>query len=69
MGLADLFPPLSSADLQRIADDGRIPGHAFWKDRIRSGEVSIDTLLNLAGLASFSKDQQQLDERIRNLIA
>jgi transaldolase len=69
MGLADMFPPLSSADLQRIADDGKIPDHEFWKDRIRSGEVALDTLMNVAGLASFTKDQEQLDERIRGLIS
>jgi transaldolase len=68
MGLADMFPPLSSADHQRIADDGKIPHHAFWKHRIRAGEVAVDTLLNLAGLASFTQDQKQLDDRIAGLI-
>lgn len=68
MGLADMFPPLSSADLQRIADDGKIPDHSVWKDRIRSGEVAVDTLLNLAGLASFTQDQKALDDRIAGLI-
>jgi len=69
MGLADMFPPLSTADLQRIADDGKIPDHQVWKDRIRAGEVAVDTLMNLAGLASFTADQRQLDERIRGLIS
>jgi transaldolase len=68
MGLADMFPPLSTADHQRIADDGKIPDHSFWKDRIRTGEVAVDTLLNLAGLASFTQDQKQLDDRIAGLI-
>ena len=30
-----------------------------------SGELAIDTLLNLAALGSFTADQAQLDERIR----
>ena len=69
MGLADMFPPLSSADHQRIADDGKIPDHSFWKHRIRAGEVAVDTLLNLAGLASFAADQKELDDRIAGLIS
>ena len=68
LGVGDLFPRLSEADLARIADDGKIPQHAFWADRIKAGEVGIDTLLNLAGLASFTSDQTALDERIRRLI-
>lgn len=69
MGAGDLFPKLSEEELAQIADDGKIPKHEIWKDRIRSGELAIDTLLNLAGLASFESDQQALDGRIEKLIA
>lgn len=67
-GCRDLFPYLSDTDLQHISNDGKIPKHERWADRIESGELAIDTLLNLAGLASFSNDQKQLDERIENII-
>lgn len=69
MGAGDLFPKLSDAELTQIADDGKIPKHDTWGDRIKSGELAIDTLLNLAGLASFESDQQALDDRIEKLIA
>ncbi len=68
MGLGDMFPQLSSADLEQIAADGKIPKHERWKDRIEAGELAVDTLLNLAGLASFTQDQKALDDRIAGLI-
>jgi len=67
-GCGDMFPYLSDADLKHIADDGKIPKHERWAKRIANGELAIDTLLNLAGLASFSGDQAQLDERIGRII-
>lgn len=69
MGAGDLFPRLSTADLDKIASDGKIPKHEIWEECVKSGELAIDTLLNLAGLASFAADQKALDERIRRLIA
>ena len=68
LGAGDLFPRVSNADLARIAADGKVPRHAVWADRVKSGELAIDTLLNLAGLASFASDQKALDDRIRRLI-
>ena len=69
MGGGDLFPKLSDEELAQIADDGKVPKHEIWGDRIKSGELAIDTLLNFAGLASFESDQQELDDRIEKLIA
>lgn len=67
-GCGDMFPYLSERDLKYIADDGKIPKHERWASRIESGELAIDTLLNLAGLASFTADQAALDDRIRRII-
>lgn len=67
-GCRDLFPSLSEQDLQHIKEDGKIPKHERWAERIKKGELAIDTLLNLGGLASFASDQAQLDDRIRGLI-
>ncbi|MFC2125581.1 transaldolase family protein [Bacteroidota bacterium] len=69
MGCKDMFPVLSKDDQAHIALDGKIPIHERWKDRIRNGELAIDTLLNLAGLASFAADQEALDNRIRKIIS
>lgn len=67
-GLGDMFPEMSTAELETIAADGKIPKHERWKDRIAAGELAVDTLLNLAGLASFRQDQAALDKRIDGLI-
>lgn len=68
MGCGDIFPKLSGEDLKTIKDDGKIPIHDKWQERIKSGEVAIDTLLNLAGLASFATDQAAMDARVEGLI-
>jgi transaldolase len=67
-GCGDMFPELSEQDYRNISEDGKIPRHERWVQRIRNGELAIDTLLNLAGLASFTHDQAQLDARIKRLI-
>jgi transaldolase len=68
LGARDLFPLLSGKDKQTIAEDGKIPKHARWEERIAKGQLAVDTLLNLAGLASFTTDQAALDKRILGLI-
>ena len=67
-GCGDMFPYLSDEDLLRIKADGKIPDHQFWAERIETEEVAIDTLLNLAGLYSFTSDQEALDARIERII-
>jgi transaldolase len=68
MGLGEVFPEMSEQELATIAADGKIPKHERWADRIAAGELAVDTLLNLAGLASFTADQNALDKRIAGLI-
>lgn len=68
-GCGDMFPVLSQADNDLIAMDGKIPKHEHWVQRIKSGEIAVDTLLNLAGLASFAHDQSQLDQHIESIIS
>jgi len=63
-----MFARLGKEDLSHIAGDGKIPKHSRWAERIRSGELATDTLLNRAGLASISADQAQYDRRIEGLL-
>jgi transaldolase len=67
-GLGDMFPEMSEDDNERIAAETKIPVLSSWKERILSGELAVDTLLTLAGIASFTSDQKQLDDRIRGII-
>ncbi len=68
-GFTDMFPYLTKKEKNRIAKDGKIPVHEHWTNRFSTNEIAVDTLLNKAGLASFTADQLELDERIRRIIS
>jgi transaldolase len=67
-GCEDMFPSLSREEKARIASDGKIPVYSAWAKMIKEGKIAPDTLLTLAGLASFTADQKMLDERIRGIV-
>lgn len=67
-GYEEMFPVLKAEEKQRISDDGKIPVRTAWLDKINEGKIAPDTLLNLAGLASFTTDQAALDNRINSII-
>jgi transaldolase len=67
-GCEDMFPSLSKEEKGFIVSDGKIPVHSRWEKKISEGKIAPDTLLTLAGLASFTVDQEMLDQRIRSII-
>ena len=67
-GCGDMFPSLTKEEKGFIASDGKIPVHSRWEAKIKEGKIAPDTLLTLAGLASFTADQAMLDQRIKNII-
>jgi transaldolase len=67
-GCEDMFPSMSHDENIRIDKDGKIPVYESWEKRIKSGTIAPDTLLTLAGLASFTSDQGMLDKRIKSII-
>jgi transaldolase len=67
-GAADLFPQFSAAEAAAVAGDGKIPSHQRWAERVRAGSCSWDGVLTAAALASFTQDQDALDDRIRGLL-
>jgi len=68
-GCEDMFPILSREERSFIASDGKIPVHSRWAKKISEGKIAPDTLLTLAGLASFTADQNNLDDRIEGIIS
>ncbi|QDV67486.1 Transaldolase [Rosistilla carotiformis] len=68
-GVDDLFPTMSEQQRQAIADQGKVPVHQHWQEGIRDGSLAIDSLMTLAGLASFAAAQAELDQRIRDQLA
>lgn len=67
-GCEDMFPYLTKEEKGFIASDGKIPVHSRWQKKIEGNKIAPDTLLTLAGLASFTADQAALDQRIRGII-
>lgn len=68
-GCEDLFPSLTKEEKGIISADGKIPVYSKWEKKIMEGKIAPDSLLTLAGLASFTADQQMLDDRIRGIIS
>jgi transaldolase len=67
-GCEDMFPLLTKEEKSFISSDGKIPVYSRWEKKIRERKIAPDTLLTLAGLASFTADQKMLDDRIRSII-
>ncbi|MCE5344752.1 MAG: transaldolase family protein [Bacteroidales bacterium] len=67
-GCEDMFPSLTKEEKKIIASDGKIPVYSRWQQKISEGKIAPDTLLTLAGLASFTADQEMLDQRIKSII-
>ena len=67
-GCGDMFPHLTREEAAAITADGKIPVFPRWKERLKEGTIAPDTLLTLAGLASFTNDQALLDQRILGII-
>lgn len=67
-GCEDMFPILSKEEKATLARDGKIPVYSKWEEKIKAGKIAPDTLLTLAGLASFTSDQEMLDQRILGII-
>ena len=67
-GFGGFLPRWSTADIQTATKDGKIPVYATWKDRLASGKVGLDALMNLSALYSFATDQKALDDRIHSLL-
>ncbi|HEX5053370.1 MAG TPA: transaldolase family protein [Planctomycetota bacterium] len=64
-GAGDLFPQFTADEAARVAKEGKIPVFKSWSERVRAGTASWDGMLTAAALASFTQDQQALDDRIR----
>ncbi len=67
-GAGDLFPQFTADEAAKLMKEGKIPVHASWKDRVKAGTASWDGILTAAALASFTQDQQALDDRIRRFV-
>jgi hypothetical protein len=59
---------LAGVDVKTATKDGKIPVYATWKNRLASGQIGLDALMNLSARQSFVTDQTALDDRIRSMV-
>jgi len=67
-GLGGLLPAWTPEELATITADGKIPVLDRWADRIASGEIGLDALMNVSALCAFQVDQTAMDDRIRQML-
>ena len=67
-GFGDFLPRWSEEDIRTVLADGKIPVYDKWKERLASGEIGLDALMNVSAFYSFASDQEALDARIESLI-
>ena len=65
---ADLLFRWDDSQIETSYKEGKIPNLANWKDALESKEIGLDSLMNLAGLNSFRRDQGATDDRIKKLL-
>lgn len=64
-GVGGVFPRLSEKQTATLIAEGKAPKRDTWLADIAQGKAGLDGLFTLAGLYAFSKDQADLDDRIR----
>lgn len=68
-GCGDLLMDWTPEQIQASRDEGKIPGLDRWGDDLEEGRIGLDSLLNLAGLNSFTVDQKAMDDHVRQVLA
>jgi transaldolase len=65
---SDVLVPWSDSQIQTSAKEGKIPRIENWQKLLADKTIGLDSLMNLAGLNSFTTDQQAMDARVRQVL-
>lgn len=68
-GCPNLLVDWSEDEIRLSREEGKIPRLAHWRDQLQEQRISLDSLLNLAGLNSFRTDQDEMDRHAAELLA
>ncbi len=68
-GCGDFMVDWTSQEIETSYKEGKIPKIDNWRQALLSGRCSLDSLMNLAGLNSFTVDQKAMDDRVRGVLA
>ena len=64
----DLLVRWNNTQIATSTREGKIPLLHHWEEALASKSIGLDSLMNLAGLNSFSTDQKAMDERIKEVL-
>jgi len=64
----DVLVRWTDSQIETSAREGKIPKIENWKGALESKSIGLDSLMNLAGLNSFASDQEQMDNRVRDIL-
>jgi transaldolase len=67
-GCGDILVKWTHEENALSTREGKIPKLENWADALAQGRVGLDSLLNLAGLNSFTADQKAMDGRVTSVL-
>ncbi|MFW6162297.1 MAG: transaldolase family protein [Planctomycetota bacterium] len=67
-GCGDVVPRWTDEQVATSAAEGKIPQLDHWRETLAAKTIGLDGLMNLAGLNSFTSDQQAMDERVAEVL-
>jgi transaldolase len=68
-GCGDFLVRWTDEQIATSAAEGKIPRLDNWKTLLKGGSIGLDSLMNLAGLNSFTADQRQMDDRVAAVLS
>lgn len=68
-GCGDLLVRWTAEQVETSAREGKIPRLANWRGLLATRRIGLDSLMNLAGLNSFRKDQDEMDRHVAGILA
>ncbi len=63
----DILVKWTNEQAETSMKEGKIPQLSNWSDALESGQIGLDSLMNLAGLNHFRSDQDEMDKRVKKV--
>ncbi|MFA5554624.1 MAG: transaldolase family protein [Phycisphaerae bacterium] len=65
---ADILVPWTDEQMRFSSKEGKIPKLENWKQLLKDKTIGLDSLMNLAGLMSFTQDQMAMDAKVKEVL-
>jgi transaldolase len=67
-GCRDILIRWTASERQTSRAEGKIPKLENWQEGLSAGRFGLDALMNLAGLESFTADQDEMDAHVAEVL-